>query len=527
MKRLLLSLFLLLLSSTHIHAQDSENWWNDRVFYEIFVRSFYDSDGDGIGDLRGVIEKLDYLNDGDPNTTTDLGITGIWLMPIMEAASYHGYDAIDYYTVEKDYGTNDDFKALIAAAHERGVAVIIDLVLNHTSTEHPWFIESTADPTSKYADYYIWQDDDPGYNGPSNQEVWHTSGDRFYYGLFWSGMPDLNYTNPLVSQEMYDVSRFWLEEMGVDGFRLDAAKHIIEEGERQEHTSATLAWLENFNQFVQTVKPGALVVGEVWSSSMIASDYVPDAVNLVFEFDLATTTVDGVRRRSNSAISQIQQQVLGMYPPGQYATFLTNHDQNRVNSEFDDDIGSAKVAATLLLTNPGVPFIYYGEEIGMMGEKPDERIRTPMQWSDEIDTAGFTSGQPWEALDESYAVYNVATQTDDPASLLNHYRNLIRLRGEHPALRYGDWALVESSERPVYSYLRYTDEETLLILINLNHREIDDYSLALPEGVLEDVESIELLYGEGDFAAPKIDEGGNYKPLAVLPPRSTWIVELK
>lgn len=529
MKRTFWVLLVLLVVSGVSSAQTTENGWNERVFYEIFVRSFYDSDGDGIGDLRGVIEQLDYLNDGDPTTTDDLGITGIWLMPIMEAASYHGYDVIDYYTVEQDYGTNEDFRELVAAAHERGIMVIVDLVLNHTSSEHPWFIESVFEENSKYANYYLWSEDDPGYQGPSNQQVWHPNGDRYYYGLFWGGMPDLNFTNPMVSQEMYDVTRFWLDVMGVDGFRLDAIKHLIEDGEQQEHTSTTLAWLKNYSQFVQTVKPGALLVGEVWSSSMIASDYVPDAVNLVFEFDLALVMVDGVRRRSNSAIQAIQEQVLELYPPHQYATFLTNHDQNRVMSEFNDDVGSAKVAATLLLTSPGVPFIYYGEEIGMMGEKPDERIRTPMQWSAAPNTAGFTSAHPWQLLDEGYEIYNVAAQTADPASLLSHYRSLIQLRQAHPALQHGEMIPVTSSERPVYSFIRQTEDETLLIVINLNHREIDDYTLLLAEGNLSGTTRVEVLYGEGDFAVPAINtEGGfdAYKPLAVLPPRSSWVVRL-
>ncbi len=164
--------------------QEDLPWWNDRVFYEIFVRSFYDSDGDGIGDLRGVIEKLDYLNDGDPTTTTDLGITGIWLMPVAQSPSYHGYDVTDYYTIEEDYGTNEDFQELIQAAHDRGIAVIVDLVLNHTSSQHPWFIASEeGDP--QFADWYIWSDDPPAYKGPWGQNVWHKRGDRYFFGLFW------------------------------------------------------------------------------------------------------------------------------------------------------------------------------------------------------------------------------------------------------------------------------------------------------------------------------------------------------
>ncbi|MCD6290318.1 MAG: alpha-amylase, partial [Anaerolineae bacterium] len=164
-------------------------WWNDTVFYEVFVRSFYDSDGDGVGDLNGLIEKLDYLNDGDPSTTDDLGITGIWLMPIMESPSYHGYDVVDYYHVDRDYGTNEDFCRLMAEAHRRGIRVIIDMELNHTSSQHPWFQSARSDPHSPYRDFYIWSDEDPGYKGPWGQRVWHRTATGYYYGIFWEGMP--------------------------------------------------------------------------------------------------------------------------------------------------------------------------------------------------------------------------------------------------------------------------------------------------------------------------------------------------
>jgi len=531
MKRLPVLLLILLFTNVSLHAQDAvpaAHWWNERVFYEIFVRSFYDSDGDGIGDLQGIIEKLDYLNDGDPATTTDLGVTGLWLMPVMESPSYHGYDVSDYGKINEDYGTNEDFQQLMAEAHARGIAVIVDLVINHTSSQHPWFVMS-ADGDPAYADYYIWSDTDPGYGGPSGQQVWHPLGSRYYYGLFSSEMPDLNYYNPAVNDEIHNVVKFWLDDMGVDGFRLDAVKYIIEEGENQENTPSTLEWMRGFNDFVHSVSPDALTVGEIWSGSSIVSKYVPNQVNLAFEFDLATTIVDGVRRRSKDAITAVQTQALELYPPGQYAAFLTNHDQNRVMNAFRDDLGSAKVAATILLTNPGVPFIYYGEEIGMNGAKPDERIRTPMQWTDNAENAGFSSATPWESLDSSYETANVAAQTDDPDSLLNHYRSLINLRSQHPALQIGEFLIVESSERPIYSFIRHTPDETLLILINLNHREIDDYELNLSEGPLNRAASAELLFGEAEVSAPTVNANGgfdSYIPIPVLPPRSSFIIRL-
>lgn len=227
---LIFLLFLLLLPVTQ--AQTDLPWWNNRVFYEVFVRSFYDSDGDGIGDLQGVIQKLDYLQ--------ELGVTGLWLMPVAQSPSYHGYDVMDYYAIEQDYGTNEDFLALMEAAHERDMVVIVDLVMNHTSNQHPWFIAS-AEGDPDYADFYIWEEQPGRYTSPWGSNVWHPRDGRYYYGLFWEGMPDLNYENPAVTAEMQKVIDFWLEEMGVDGFRLDAIRHLIEDGSVQENTPETLA----------------------------------------------------------------------------------------------------------------------------------------------------------------------------------------------------------------------------------------------------------------------------------------------
>ena len=368
-------------------------WWNDTVFYEVFVRSFADSTtgplaNDGIGDLQGLIERLDYLNDGDPNTDTDLGVTGIWLMPVAQSPSYHGYDVTDYYTIETDYGTNEDFKRLIEEAHARGINVIVDLVLNHTSSEHPWF-EQAADPDSPYHDWYIWSDEDPGTKGPWGQNVWHQLGDQWYYGIFWEGMPDLNYNNPAVTEEMQNVSRFWLEEMGVDGFRLDAIRHLYEDGAVLENAPQTFTWLSDFHDAYKSVKPDAFAVGEVWTTTETAAKYVGQKVDAVFEFDLATSIISSINNRDRSALASALETTQDSFPPGQYAPFLTNHDQNRVMSQLSYKTDRAKLAATILLTLPGVPFIYYGEEIGMTGQKPDEKIRTPMQWTTGAN-AGFS-----------------------------------------------------------------------------------------------------------------------------------------
>ena len=465
-----------------VAGTDGLDWWNDTVFYEIFVRSFRDSDGDGIGDLQGVIEKLDYLNDGDPATDDDLGVTGIWLMPIMDATSYHGYDVIDYYRVDPDYGTNEDFQALIEAAHARGIRVIVDLVLNHTGREHPWFLES-RDPASDRRDWYIWAAEDPGYAGPNGQQVWYGTPNGFYYAVFWSGMPDLNYANPDVTAEMHDATRFWLENMGADGFRLDAIKHLVENGAQQENTAATYDWFADYYTFYKGINPEAFTIGEAWSATSFVTRYVGDKVDTAFEFDLAVALMTSASTGLNVAASKAIAGVVDAYPAGQYGTFLSNHDQNRVMSQLDGDGGAAKIAASMLLTLPGIPFIYYGEEIGMEGVKPDEQIRRPMQWTAEANKGGFSEAIPWQLLDGNHRTVNVALQEADPASLLNHYRALIDLRNAHEALRVGDVRLVEADNLRLLAYLRQSDDENLLVLINLSAREISaaDYALALPE----------------------------------------------
>ncbi|NJO83248.1 MAG: hypothetical protein HC828_10790 [Blastochloris sp.] len=393
---------LLIAAPTMVVAQtDTSWWWNDRVFYEIFVRSFYDSDGDGIGDIRGIIEQFDYLNDGDPTTTTDLGVTGLWLMPIMPSPSYHGYDVTDYLGIEEDYGTLEDFRELVTLAHERDVAIIIDLVMNHTSLDHPWFQASVIE-APEYADWYVWEEDNPGFTGPAGQRVWHPWGSRYYYGLFWDRMPDLNFENPDVTAEMFDIAEYWLDDIGVDGFRLDAIKHLIEEGTEQENTDATRDWMRDFDAHITEVNPASFTVGEVWSNSFDAAEYVGDGVDLVFEFDLAAGMVTSARGESTSAVESLVERAQGIFPMGQYATFLTNHDQNRVMDQVGYDVDAARMAASLLLTTPGVPFLYYGEEIGLTGRKPDERIRTPMIWTLRTLSGGFTSGEPWQPLAEDY-----------------------------------------------------------------------------------------------------------------------------
>jgi glycosidase len=485
--------------STTLAPEPDAPWWEGRVFYEVFVRSFQDSDGDGIGDLRGLIDRLDYLNDGDPTTTTDLGVTGIWLMPVTEGLSYHGYDVTDYRSVESDYGTREDFLALIDAAHERGIAVIVDLVLNHTSRSHPWF-EASSIGDDVYADWYRWADSSQGGG-------WHQDGDRYYFGLFWEGMPDLNLENEEVTAELFDIADFWLNDLGVDGFRLDAVKHYIEDGIRVQNTPATFEWAERFNAHVEEIKPGALTIGEIWANTTIASIYVPDSVDMAFEFDLAEAFVAASKLGSVLDLPQVFETLLERYPAAQFAPFLTNHDQVRVATQLGGDAAKGKLAASMLLTAPGVPFLYYGEEVGLQGTKPDERIRTPMPWNADLG-AGFTTGEPWQPLADGLDTANVAAQTDDPASLWSHYRSLVHLRNATPELRSGTTSYLDAGNEAVYAITRQTSDGRVLVVINLSEEPQTAHSLP----GIDDI-------GQQLFGAP-------WELGTELPPQSTIVVRL-
>jgi len=506
-------------------GSDGFSWWNDTIFYEIFVRSFSDSNGDGIGDLPGLIAKLDYLNDGDERTTNDLGISGIWLMPIHPAASYHGYDVIDYYAVNPEYGTIDDMKRLLEEAHKRGIRVIIDMVLNHTSSQHPWF-QAAQDPSSEYRDWYVWSESEPTGSG------WHSTPSGYYYGIFWEGMPDLNYRNPKVTEQMQDVARFWLEEVAVDGFRLDAAKHLVEDGTIQSHAQGTHDWFKEFHTYYKGLNPDAITVGEVWDASPIVKEYISAGeLDLAFSFDLAGALVTSARVGRADQAARLLKREAGLFPSGQYGTFLTNHDQDRAMLLFGNNVGKAKIAASLLLTSPGVPFIYYGEEIGMIGKKPDEQIRTPMQWSSESN-AGFSTGTPWIKPNDDYSQgVNVADQIGDADSLLVHYRNLIRVRNQHVALRVGEYLPLESDHEALLAFLRVSSTETVMVVINLGDEVIDGYNLSLDHSVLSGTYQLTSVFGDADVEEILITnaQGGieAFTPVHELPAYTTLVLRLE
>jgi len=500
---------------------DGFRWWNDTVFYEIFVRSFYDSDGDGIGDFNGITEKLDYLE--------GLGIRGIWLMPINPSPSYHGYDVTDYYAVNPDYGTMEDFKRLLEEAHKRDIKIIIDFVMNHSSTKHPWFQQALT-PGSPYHDWYVWNETDPGTLGPWGAKAWYrASNGLYYYAIFWDQMPDLNYENPAVREEFKKISSFWLEQVGIDGFRLDAVRYVVE-GDQLADSKANHAFLEEWGQYYRSLNPQAFSVGEAWTDNGNVKKYTDTNRELdsAFNFDLSQAMFK-LNEGNTTSLRFVLQTTIRDFPDQDNANFITNHDMPRVMNQLGTDKEQrAKLAAGILLTAPGIPFIYYGEEIGMSGTKPDELIRTPMQW-DASTGAGFTSGKPWQAVNADYTTVNVASQTGASDSLLEHYRTLIQLREAHSALRVGKTSVAESNSNKILAYLRTSSDETLLVLINIDDEPLSNYKLDLSLGPLSgQYTAASLLDASTISPLTANDKGGfdGYVPLPELPPYSIFVIQL-
>jgi alpha-amylase len=515
-------------------SSDAPAWTRGATCYEVFVRSFQDSDGDGVGDLKGLISKLDYINDGNPDTQRDLGASCIWLMPIAESPSYHGYDVVDYYNVDREYGTNDDFKRLMAEAHHRGIHVLVDMVLNHSSSEHPNFLAAARDPSSPYRDWYLFSAQHPGVRNPWGSDNWHKSPhrDEYYFGLFWSGMPDLNVENPEVVAETKKIADFWLNEMGVDGFRLDAIKHLVEggRGAQVEHLPGTHVFLRDYAAHLRSVKPDAYTVGEVWDSIGAILPYYPDQLTSHFMFQLSDAILTSVNTGSAANLFPGYLRLQATLPPHRYSPFLRNHDQQRTMTALGGDVRKAKLAAALLLTLPGLPFLYYGEEIGIEGDKPDENLRTPMHWTS-APGAGFTTGTPWRAPQADWGAKNVAAQDADPNSLLNLHRRLIHLRKQHPALAGGELVPLRASSDAVAAYLRRDGERAVLVVANLGAAPLSGVTLdsrndgGLPPGRYE----MRNLLG-GPSAAP-LTVGGygymrDYVPIQTLGPMEVLVLDL-
>ena len=491
----LLALGLLLAGAARGEGAISPNW------YEVFVRSYQDSDGDGLGDLNGLCRRLDYIE--------DMGWRGLWLMPVMPSPSYHKYDVTDYMAVDAEYGTMDDMRALVADCHARGIALIVDLPVNHTSTQHPWFVEASravaAGEESPYIDYYTFtREADNGF-APLGDTGWYYE-ERFAGG----GMPDLNLDNPGVRDEIRAIMDFWLNDVGVDGFRLDAVTSFYT-GDAAKNV-AFLAWLK---ATAEELKPGAYLVGECWANLATIAEYYRSGVDSFFLFPAAEAEgfiVKAMRARKAPAekFAAQYQKVLDAIPDGRLAPFIGNHDTGRVVGlvQGRTDLDACKFAEGLLGTLGGSAFTYYGEEIGMVGSGEDPNKRLAMYWSD-----GDMTLQPPGATSVEYPWPCVEAQLDDPASLLNYVRAVNRARLENPAIADGanEWLLAEGD---LCLMRRTLDGDSVLIAVNFSKAEPGRFAVGDCR-IVADLET-----GDAAAAIESADDG----TWLVLPPHGIAVL---
>lgn len=457
---------------------------NYRTCYEVFVYSFYDSDGDGIGDLNGLTQKLDYINDGDDATDTDLGCNEIWLMPIMPSTTYHKYDVIDYYDIDPEYGTMDDFKVFLEECHSRGINVIIDFVMNHTSSQHEWFttaceylrsLEPGQEPDAAecpYVEYYYFSKE------AANSNYYEVSGSEWYYeGVFWSEMPDLKLENEAVRQEFTDIVQYWLD-LGVDGFRLDAVKEYY--SGRDSANVEVLTW---FTDMVKSKKEDAYLVGEAWTDYNTYTKYYASGMDSLFDFAFANTdgyiakTLNGMTKSGAStygkaimAVTELMESYSDSYIN---APFYTNHDLARSAGYYTGDYAENKVkmAQAMNLLMSGNAFLYYGEEIGMKGAGKDENKRVAMYWSDDADMEGMCDG-PQDADDVKMTYDSLEVQQEDPASIYRFVKQVIKLRNIYPEIARGTMTFEEAlSNDQVCVFTKEYEGSQLMILFNISENE--------------------------------------------------------
>ncbi|GIF73510.1 maltose alpha-D-glucosyltransferase [Asanoa siamensis] len=500
------------------HARNvpvDQTWFQRAVFYEVLVRAFADSDSDGSGDLRGLIDKLDYL--------AWLGVDCLWLPPFYDSPLRDGgYDIRDFYKVLPEFGTVDDFVALLDAAHKRGIRVITDLVMNHTSDQHPWFQESRRDPDGPYGDFYVWSDSDDGYADAriifvdTEESNWTFDPVRrqFYWHRFFSHQPDLNYANPAVQNAMLDVLRFWLD-LGIDGFRLDAVPYLFEsEGTNCENLPETHAFLRHCRKVIDDEFPGRVLLAEAnqWPADVVAyfgeSESGGDECHMAFHFPLMPRIFMAVRRESRFPISEILANTPAIPANCQWGIFLRNHDEltlemvtdeerdymyteyakdprmkanigirRRLAPLLENDRNQQELFTALLLSLPGSPVLYYGDEIGMgdniwLGDR--DGVRTPMQWTPDRN-AGFSTSTPgriYLPVNQDpiygYQSVNVEAQRDSSTSLLNWTRLMLSVRRRHDSFAVGTFQELGGSNPAVLAFLRHHEDDVVLCVNNLS-----------------------------------------------------------
>jgi oligo-1,6-glucosidase len=566
--RALFSLSLIVLALLWSCQQEKNNqsstkktWWKEAIVYQIYPRSFKDTDGDGVGDLKGVIEKLDYIQ--------SLGVTAVWLNPIYQSPNDdNGYDISDYRAIMKEFGTMEDFETLLKGLHERKIKFVMDVVVNHSSDEHFWFQESRKSRTNPYRNYYHWWNADRGKPAPRyslfdvNHDAWKYDSltDAYYLHYFSRKQPDLNWENPTLRKEIYDMMKFWADK-GVDGFRLDAFGFaskdtlfpVYPDG-YEKNFMKYYSMGPHLHEYLKEMNEQVFSQYDVMSVAEGAGNSFEDAHNLVDEdrkeLDMAYA-FEGVDIAKKDGYSlQHFKEVYSRWDSafakkGWLAIFLANHDQARMVSRFGNDKPafrdlSSKMLSTFIMTMRGTPYYYNGDELGMTNAGFDkiedyrdmptlneyqnqlnkggdinaflERIRfecrdngrTPFQWDNSLN-AGFTTGTPWLSVNKNYEEINAARQEQDPTSCLSYFRQLVALRKSNPSLIYGSYTLLDKSNPAVYAYLRQDDQEKYLVLLNFSE---NDAVASLAESIGK---ATVVLNNYSD--APALDENKTTVPL--------------
>ena len=515
MKGTILSVFLIVvcIAAMNALAQESpssvaqdRDWWKHAVFYEIYPRSFADSNGDGIGDLNGITSKLDYLK--------DLGVDAIWITPCFPSPQVDfGYDVSDYLNIDPMYGTLADFDKLAREANKRNIRIILDFVVNHTSDQHPWFLDSKSSRTSVHRDWYIWRDG-KGPGQPPNNWVSTFGGsawkfdpttDQYYYHFFYPQQPDLNWRNPAVKDAMFDVTRFWYKR-GVAGFRLDAVDALFEDPNlrnnpilkpgknafgdpfEQNKYNTKLPEVHEALRGLRTIADqyNAVLIGETWTADIAElNQYYGNGNELQLPMDFLFTMVNKL------SPAEFRKQIAEINSASGWPTFvISNHDIARSYDRYGDGKHNdqiAKLMAALYLTLRGTPIMYYGEEIGMKTTPPTRKEdvndpigrtgwpkekgrdgeRTPLQWNSS-ENAGFTTGKPWLPVPPTYKTHNVAVESKNPDSILEFYKRVLQLRHSNSALLHGNYTPINEDDPSVLSYLRLYRNQGVVVVLNMS-----------------------------------------------------------
>lgn len=492
----------------NLEYPEDPKWWHNANVYQIWVRSFKDTNDDGHGDLNGATEKLEYI--------ASLGVDTIWLSPIFTSPSYHGYDVEDFYSIDPAYGTMEDFENLLKKADQAGIRVLLDLAINHVSEEHPWFLKA-LEKDSKYENYFVWKNEPPenygvAWKGDINPTaVWHTKESRedYYYGVFGWTQPDLNFENPEVIEEIKDVLTFWLNK-GVDGFRMDAIRYLLENDEGQADTESNVELWREFASHVKSINKDAFMVGEAHAETKVVARYFDEGNGLdqAFEFEFSPRLASLVKplklpKELMPTLGEIQAGMKdtvwsrlvdrngSLDAPGYFfSSFINNHDDARINIHFPNDPVREKLAAAILLTSPGAVYVYYGEEIGMGQHARNDDVyqRAIMQW-DDTPSAGFTNNDErwldkgeyffwmenytswwanyWESK-ENKQTENVAAQNGKAGSTLEFYRKLINIRKKDTTLSQPQYIQRFNNTEFAWVAKYYKDNEERLVIINLS-----------------------------------------------------------